>query len=90
MIVVCQESRDGKHPRLITGASLRLGIPRRRALQLSSSPLPRLSPASPARLNASIIIQQMEVFNTTDCLTLGVHHKVFTWGFFRSSAELGD
>ena len=64
-------------PQLITGVSLRPGIPRRVALQRSSSPLPQPSPVSPERLHQSIIIQRMGVFNTADCLTSGVHRILF-------------
>ena len=68
-------------PQLITGVSLRPGIPRRVALQRSSSPLPQPSPVLPERLNQSIIIQPMGVFNTADCLTFGVHRIVLKASF---------
>ena len=77
MMLLREESRGmASIPRLITGVSLRLGIPRRVALQRSSSPLPQPSPVSPERLNQSIIIQRMVVFNTADCLNFGVHRRV--------------
>jgi hypothetical protein len=74
-------------PQLITGVSLRLGIPRRVALQRSSSPLPQPSPVSPERLHQSTIIQQMGVFNTADRLTFGVHGILFNLSVARSNAN---
>jgi len=71
-------------PQLITGVSLRLGIPRRVALQRSSSPLPQPSPVSPERLHQSIIIQRMGVFNDADRLTFGVHRIPFSNGSYWS------
>jgi hypothetical protein len=76
VMLLRRESRGWQDPRLITGVSLRLGIPRRGALQRSSSPLPQPSPASPERLNLSIIIQRTEVFNIANCLSRGVHRRV--------------
>src|SRR4051794_10549505 len=55
-----------------------LSIPRRGALQRSSSPLPQPPSFSRGRLKRSTINQRTVLFNTADCFTFGVHRKRFT------------
>src|SRR4051794_36559143 len=52
-----------------------LSIPRRGALQRSSSPLPQPPSFSRARLKRSTINQRTVLFNTADCFTFGVHRN---------------
>ena len=73
-----EESREWQASPAHHRSESQLGIPRRVALQRSSSPLPQPSPVLPKRLNQSIIIHRTRVFSNADCLAFGVHRRLFT------------